>query len=57
MISNPSTASWRAVLLDQINELERVASWASQVGYGAVRDHCRMAIAALREKIDIMDSA
>jgi hypothetical protein len=56
MISNPATASWRAILLDKIGELELIASWASQVGYGAVRDHCRMAIAELREKIDIMDA-
>lgn len=57
MISNPATASWRAVLLDRIGELELIASWASQVGYGRVRDLCRMAIAELREKIDLMDAA
>lgn len=34
---------WISTLTKKIYELELIASWASQVGYGTVRDHCRVA--------------
>lgn len=43
---------WCKVLNDQINQLELIASWASQVQEGACRDHCREAIADLRRSIE-----
>ena len=40
---------WRSVLDEKISDLELVASWASLVGYGRVRDLCRNAQCELRQ--------
>lgn len=43
--------NWTTELQKQIAYLELIASWASQVGYGRVRDHIRMATYELRQQI------
>lgn len=48
---NESRDQWSKTLQQKINELELIASWASQVGYGNVRDDCRKAIYELKYKI------
>ena len=40
---------WPDVLKEKAMELECIASWASLVKLGTVRDHCRRAIAELRD--------
>lgn len=49
--AQPIADAWCATLTVKCNELELIASWASQVREDACRDHCRMAIAALRKSI------
>lgn len=50
--AQPIADSWCATLTVKCNELELIASWASQVREDACRDHCRKAIAALRKSIE-----
>lgn len=40
--------AWKQVVESEINKLELIASWASQVNLGRVRDYCRLAQAELR---------
>lgn len=49
--------SWIAVLEQKISQLELIASWASQVGYGNVRDDCRKAIYDLKYWIGGLNKA
>jgi len=49
--------SWIRVVEQKINELELIASWASQVGYGNVRDDCRKAIYDLKYRIGGLNKA
>lgn len=45
---------WSDVLQSKIHDLELIASWASQVALGSVRDHCRMAIYDLKQRRDFI---
>ena len=51
LIMNSDTRSWINTLTEKVNELELIASWASIVEYGKVRDYCRKAKYELVEKI------
>jgi hypothetical protein len=43
-----AVAGWVGTLRVKMHELELIASWASQVQLGTVRDYCRKAIADLK---------
>lgn len=45
---------WLGTVRAQQVKLRLIAEWASVVGYGDVRDHCRMAMSSLQDKIDRM---
>jgi hypothetical protein len=42
---------WLDVLREKASELSLIASWASQVGLGRVRDYCRNAECEVRDEI------
>jgi hypothetical protein len=44
--------SWIDILAQKAYEIELLASWASIVGYGDMRDHLRMAKARVMERIE-----
>jgi hypothetical protein len=46
---------WSKVLAQKMSDLELIATWASMTGYGAVRDHIRIAISKIREIKDRLE--
>lgn len=43
---------WSDVVRRQIQDLELIASWASQVNMGGVRDHIRGAVWILKQELE-----
>jgi hypothetical protein len=52
-----ATKAWIDVLKGKIADLELIASWASCVGLGKVRDYCRLAEHQLKEEIKWRDES
>lgn len=48
--------NWIQTLERKQQDLEHIASWASMVNLGDVRDHCRKATAVLRREIEFQQS-
>ncbi len=44
--------NWEDTVRGKMNELESIASWASIVGFGQVRDHCRLAKGELLRELE-----
>ena len=47
--------SWEQTLQEKITDLEMLASWASIVGYGTVRDNIRTAIYQLEQQLELWE--
>ena len=43
---------WSSTIRSQMNQLDLIASWASQVQLGRVRDLCRQASAELKHELE-----
>ena len=48
--------SWEDTIREKISELELIASWASIVNLGSVRDHIRHATYELRKELEHRES-
>lgn len=48
--------SWEDTLREKISDLELIASWASIVNLGRVRDHIRHATADLKKELEHRES-
>jgi len=42
---------WAAIIQEKMRELELIASWASMVHLGSVRDNCRIAVSELKHEL------
>lgn len=49
--------AWTDTLRGKVHELELIASWASQVNLGRVRDHIRMATAEIQDEVARIETA